>query len=47
MNFLGTGFITVIIYASNSGALIPDNALLTEANDPILTEGSDNILTEQ
>lgn len=47
MNFPGTGFITILIYASNSGALIPENALLTEIGDTILTEGSDNLLIEQ
>lgn len=41
----GTGFLT-IIYASLGGALIPNNALLTESEDAILTESSDFILTE-
>ena len=46
MNFPGTGFIIIIHYASHGGALFPEDALLTEASDPILTEGSDFLLIE-
>jgi len=42
----GSGFIAILIYASAGGALIPDDALLTEASDPILTEDGDFILME-
>lgn len=47
MNCFGSGFIPVLVYASNSGALAPNDALLAENLDPILTEGSDFILIEQ
>lgn len=46
MNFPGTGFITVLVYASNSGGIIPNDALVTEAEDAILTEAGDFILIE-
>lgn len=46
MDFPGTGFITVLVYASNSGALPPNDALLAENLDSILTEGNDFLLIE-
>lgn len=42
----GSGFITILVYATGSGSIEPDNALLTENNIDILTEGMDFILTE-
>jgi hypothetical protein len=42
----GTGFITILAYATGSGSIEPDNALLTENNLDILTESSNFILTE-
>ncbi len=46
MNFPGTGFITILVYAYHSGAISPNDALLTEASDAILTEAGDFLLIE-
>jgi hypothetical protein len=42
----GSGFITILVYATGSGGLSPADALLTENSLDILTESSNFILTE-
>jgi hypothetical protein len=46
MNWVGGGFITIILYALGQQSEEQDNSLLTEDNFDILTEAGDNILTE-
>ncbi len=46
MNFPGTAFIPLLVYASNHGALPPNDALLAENLDAILTESGDFLLIE-
>lgn len=45
MNWIGSGFITIISYTSNTGMSI-QNAILTEASDEIFTESSDYLQIE-
>ena len=42
----GSGFISIIIYATGGGSALNDNQLLTENNLDILTESSNTILIE-
>lgn len=42
----GSGFISVLIYATGFGAEEEQNAILTENNFDILTESSLSLLTE-
>jgi hypothetical protein len=46
MNWYGSGFITIILYATGGAAALNENELLTENNLDILTELSQSILTE-
>jgi hypothetical protein len=46
MNWFGSGFIPILIYASGIATEEEQNAILTENNLDILTESSDSILTE-
>jgi hypothetical protein len=46
MNFPGSGFITILIYANGGGSLVPATSILTEAGDPILWEDNNFALTE-
>lgn len=46
MNWVGSGFITIIIYGQGEIAS-GQGVLLTEAGDDILTEAGDTILIEQ
>ncbi len=45
MNVVGSGFITIIVYAATNGSAI-QNALLTEAASEILAENSDYLQIE-
>lgn len=42
----GSGFITIIIYATGGSDVINSNGLLTEASDDLLTEDGKFILIE-
>ncbi len=46
MNYVGGGFIPIIVYSSIAESSLQQNALLTENNFHLLTEGNDYILTE-
>lgn len=42
----GTGLIPILIYATGSGSIEPDNSILTENSISILTESSQMLVTE-
>ena len=47
MIWIGSGFIPIIIYSTNSGEIVPQqHTILTENNLDILTESGQELLTE-
>lgn len=46
MNWIGSGFITIIVYSTMGYPPIGDDSLLTEMSDEILTETLQDILIE-
>lgn len=46
MNWVGSGFVTIILYGTGIADAMEQNALLTENNLDILTENSMELLTE-
>lgn len=46
MNVLGSGFITILIYAFMGEIVAQDDTILTENNFDILTEASQELLRE-
>lgn len=46
MNWYGSGFIPILLYAFQGGVIEQQNAILTEDNKPLLTEDSNTLVTE-